>query len=288
VNLLSDYFFLWAAFASFLDGLQRSINPGIGAEQAVEMLAQHLVTGPVFEALFAGSSFVRSNAVSAAMQTMLHTLKEENLADDSEALRKFYDSVRKRAEGVDNAEGRQRVIIELYDKFFKTAFPKMAEQLGIVYTPVEAVDFIIRSVDDVLRKEFGRGVSDENVHILDPFAGTGTFIVRLLQSGLIRKEDFLRKYKEEIHANEIVLLAYYIAAVNIENVWHDLSGETQYTPFDSICLTDTFQMFEDGGQQALKGFFQENSERIDRQKNAPLRVIIGNPPYSCKNHRIFL
>jgi len=270
-----------AAFASFLDGLQRSINPGIGAEQAVEMLAQHLVTGPVFEALFAGSSFVRSNAVSAAMQTMLDTLKEENLADDSEALRKFYDSVRKRAEGVDNAEGRQRVIIELYDKFFKTAFPKMAEQLGIVYTPVEAVDFIIRSVDDVLRKEFGRGVSDENVHILDPFAGTGTFIVQLLQSGLIRKEDFLRKYKEEIHANEIVLLAYYIAAVNIESVWHDLSGETAYTPFDRICLTDTFQMLEDGGQQSLKGFFQENSERIDRQKAAPLRVIIGNPPYSA-------
>jgi predicted helicase len=242
------------------------------------MLAQHLVTGPVFEALFAGSSFVRSNAVSAAMQD---TLKEENLADDSEALRKFYDSVRKRAEGVDNAEGRQRVIIELYDKFFKTAFPKMAEQLGIVYTPVEAVDFIIRSVDDVLRKEFGRGVSDENVHILDPFAGTGTFIVQLLQRSLIRKEDFLRKYKEEIHANEIVLLAYYIATVNIESVWHDLSGETAYTPFDSICLTDTFQMFEDGGQQSLKGFFQENSERIDRQKAAPLRVIIGNPPYSA-------
>jgi predicted helicase len=265
----------------FLDGLQRSINPGIGKEQAVEMLAQHLVTGPVFEALFEGSSFVRSNAVSAAMQNMLDSLKDENLADDSEALRKFYDSVRKRAEGVDNAEGRQRIIIELYDKFFKTAFPKMAEQLGIVYTPVEAVDFIIRSVDDVLRKEFERGVSDENVHILDPFIGTGTFITRLLQSGLIRKEDLARKYKQEIHANEIVLLAYYIAAVNIENVWHDLSGETQYTPFDSICLTDTFQMFEDGGQQALKGFFQENSERIDRQKAAPLRVIIGNPPYSA-------
>jgi predicted helicase len=270
-----------AAFASFLDGLQRSINPGIDKEQAVEMLAQHLVTGPVFEALFEGNSFVHSNIVSIAMHTMLEKLQDENLANDSETLQKFYDSVRKRAEGIDNAKGKQRIIDELYQKFFKTAFPKMAEQLGIVYTPEDAADFIIRSVDDVLQKEFGRCLSDENVHILDPFVGTGTFITRLLQSGLIRKEDLARKYKEEIHANEIVLLAYYIAAVNIENVWHDLAGQKEYTPFDSICLTDTFQMFENGGQQKLKGFFQENSERIDRQKKAPLRVIIGNPPYSA-------
>ncbi len=269
------------AFASFLDGLQRSINPGIGKAQAVEMLAQHLVTGPVFEALFEGSSFVHSNAVSVAMHTMLDKLKDENLAADSETLQKFYASVRKRAEGIDNAEGKRHIIGELYDKFFRTAFPKMAEQLGIVYTPVEAVDFIIRSVDDVLLKEFGRSLSDENVHILDPFTGTGTFITRLIESGLIRKEDLARKYKEEIHCNEIVLLAYYIAAVNIENVWHDLSKESSYTPFDSICLTDTFQIWEDGGQRSIRGFFQENSERIDRQKKAPLRVIIGNPPYSA-------
>lgn len=240
------------------------------------MLAQHLVTGPVFEALFEGSSFVHSNAVSMAMHTMLEKLQDENLADDSETLQKFYDSVRKRAEGIDNAKGKQRIIDELYQKFFKTAFPKMAEQLGIVYTPEDAADFIIRSVDDVLKKEFGRCLSDENVHILDPFVGTGTFITQLLRSNLIRKEDFVRKYKKEIHANEIVLLAYYIAAVNIENVWHDLSGETEYTPFDSICLTDTFQMSEDR-QQAFKGFFQENSERIDRQKSAPLQVIIWQP-----------
>ncbi len=131
------------AFDSFLDGLQRSINPGIGKEQAVEMLAQHLVTGPVFDALFEGSSFVRSNVVSVAMQTMLDTLKDENLADNSESLRKFYDSVRKQAEDIDNAKGKRRIIVKLYDKFFKTAFPKMAEQLGIVYTPDDAVDFII-------------------------------------------------------------------------------------------------------------------------------------------------
>ena len=122
-------------------------------------------------------------------------------AADSEALQKFYESVRMRAAGIDNAAGKQRIIIELYDKFFKTAFPKMVEQLGIVYTPVEVVDFIIHSVNDVLQQEFGQTLSDEAVHILDPFTGTGTFITRLLQSGLIRPGDQTRKYAHEIHAN---------------------------------------------------------------------------------------
>lgn len=272
-----------AAFAGFLDSLQRSINPGIGENQAVEMLAQHLVSGPVFAALFAGYSFVRSNAVSAAMQQMLDALHGESLAEESDKMQRFYESVRTRAEKIDNAEGRQRVIIELYDKFFKNAFPKLTEQLGIVYTPVEVVDFIIHSVDDILHQEFGRGITDENVHILDPFTGTGTFITRLLHSGLIEQKDLARKYKQEIHANEIVLLAYYIAAVNIENEYHDLSGEAEYTPFENICLTDTFQLNVNKKEGQLSLAFaplRKNSERIDRQKQAPLRVIIGNPPYS--------
>ena len=139
-----------------------------------------------------------------------------------------YDSVKKRASGIDNAEGKQQIIIELYNKFFKTAFPKLAERLGIVYTPVEVVDFIIHSVNDVLKQEFGRTISDENVNVLDPFTGTGTFITRLLQSGLIRPEDVHRKYTGELYANEIVLLAYYIAAVNIENAYHDLIAQQQH------------------------------------------------------------
>src|SRR5690606_41067715 len=133
----------------------------------------------------------------------------------------------------------------LYDKFFKTAFPKMVEQLGIVYTPVEVVDFIIHSVNDVLQQEFGRSISDENIHVLDPFTGTGTFITRLLQSGLIEEKDLARKYRQELHANEIVLLAYYIAAVNIENAYHDQLGQQgEYEPFEGIVLTDTFQLGE--------------------------------------------
>jgi len=276
------------AFDNFLAGLQKNINPSITESQAVEMLAQHIITKPIFEALFEGYSFVKNNAVSTSMQNMLDALEEESLVEDSETLQKFYESVRKRAEGIDNAEGKQRIIIELYDKFFKAAFPKMVEQLGIVYTPVEVVDFIIHSVNDVLKKEFGRSISDENIHILDPFTGTGTFITRLLQSGLIEEKDLERKYKEELHANEIVLLAYYIAAVNIENAYHDATpdpddgiGKEKYTPFEGIVLTDTFQMGEtDESERLFSEMFPKNLERVERQKKAPLRVIIGNPPYS--------
>lgn len=276
------------AFQSFLSGLQKNINPSISQDQAIEMLSQHIITKPVFEALFEGYSFVENNAVSKAMQSMMDTLESSRIEKDTEALDKFYDSVKKRASGIDNAEGKQRIIIELYDKFFKTAFPKMVEQLGIVYTPVEVVDFIIHSVNDVLKKEFNRSISDENVHILDPFTGTGTFIVRLLQSGLIQEKDLFRKYTQELHANEIVLLAYYIAAVNIENAYHDATpdpddglGKEKFTPFDGIVLTDTFQLGEtDTGQKLFSEMFPQNSERVQKQKDAPIRVIMGNPPYS--------
>lgn len=271
-----------SAFDKFLAGLQANINPSITEAQAVEMLAQHMITRPIFEALFEGYSFVQNNAVSIAMQGMVDALQGEALAEDSETLRRFYESVQKRAAGIDNAEGKQRIIIELYDKFFKTAFPKMVEQLGIVYTPVEVVDFILCSADFLLRQEFGRRLSDENVHILDPFTGTGTFMTRLLQSGLIDPGDLPRKYRQELHANEIVLLAYYIAAVNIENAYHERVGAGGgYEPFEGIVLTDTFQLGETDADKVLfSEMFPQNSERVTRQKNAPVRVIIGNPPYS--------
>jgi predicted helicase len=249
-------------FEKFLRGLQKNINPGITHLEAIEMLSQHIITRPVFSALFDHYSFVQHNAISQSMQTMLDLLKAHAIEKDTKILNNFYESVKMRASGIDNAEGKQRIIIELYDKFFKTAFPKMVERLGIVYTPVEIVDFIIHSVNDVLKKEFDRSISDENVHVLDPFSGTGTFITRLLQSGLIHKKDLLRKYQHELHANEIVLLAYYIAAVNIENAFHDAMGDPEYTAFDGICLTDTFHL----GEAA--------------DENFPLTVIMGNPPYS--------
>ena len=269
------------AFDSFLAGLQKNINPSITQQEAVEMLSQHTITKPVFEALFSDYSFVKHNAISVSMQKMLNLLEAQAVEKDTESLEKFYESVRKKASGIDNAEGKQKIIIELYDKFFKTAFPKMVERLGIVYTPVEIVDFIIYSVDYILEKEFGRRLTDENVHILDPFTGTATFVTRLLQSGLISNKDLPRKYQHEIHANEIVLLAYYIAAVNIENAFHDAMQAKEYQAFDGICLTDTFQLGEtDESSSFLSEIFPQNSARVLKQKKAPLRVIVGNPPYS--------
>jgi predicted helicase len=178
------------------------------------------------------------------------------------------------------------LIYKLYDSFFKGAFPVLTQRLGIVYTPVEVVDFILHSVNDVLKAQFGQTLASEGVHILDPFTGTGTFITRLLQSGLIAPEELTRKYREEIHANEIVLLAYYIAAINIETVYHELmQGElrddTAYEPFKGILLTDTFQMYEQQ-RDMVANLLPDNSERRTRQKALDdIRVIIGNPPYSA-------
>lgn len=269
------------AFANFLSGLQKNINPSISQEDAVEMLSQHIITKPVFEALFEGYSFVKNNPISVSMQTMLDLLEDQSFDKDTETLQKFYESVKNRAGGIDNAEGKQKIIVELYDKFFQSAFPKMVAKLGIVYTPVEVVDFMIHSIDDILKKEFGRSISDENIHILDPFTGTGTFMTRLLQSGLIKKEDLERKYTQELHANEIVLLAYYIAAINIENTYHDILNAAEYKAFEGICLTDTFQLGEsDASEKMFSEMFPQNSDRVIAQKKAPLRVIMGNPPYS--------
>ena len=243
------------AFEGFLAGLHRNINPSITATEAVEMLAQHVITRPVFEALFAEYAFAQQNPISQSMQRMLDLLEEQTAPTDTEKLQRFYDSVRRKAAAITTAQARQQIVVELYDKFFKTAFPRLVEKLGIVYTPVEVVDFILHSVDDVLRREFGRGLTDENIHVLDPFTGTGTFVTRLLQTGLIRPEDLARKYHHELHANELVLLAYYIAAVNIENAYHEAAGApAAYEPFAGICLTDTFQLGETdpaAGQQSL-------------------------------------
>ena len=269
-------------FERFIKGLRKNINPSISEEEAIEMLSQHIITKPVFEALFDNYSFVSSNPISKSMQKVLDLIEEQTPEEENERLDAFYDSVRRRARGIDNAESKQKVIVELYDKFFKAAFPKVVEKLGIVYTPVEVVDYIVKSVAWILRQEFGRDISDENVHILDPFTGTGTFITRLLQDGVISKEALARKYDKEIHANEIVLLAYYIASINIENVFHDIQGEEDgYKAFNGICLTDTFQLGEEANADNLySDVFPFNSKRVQEQKRKPITVIIGNPPYS--------
>lgn len=267
-----------AAFDGFLAEIRDDLNDSITAGEAIEMLAQHLITRPVFDALFEGYSFARNNPVSKAMEAVLEALDEHRLDKEADSLQRFYDSVKRRAAGIDDAGAKQKIVVELYDKFFRNAFPRMTERLGIVYTPVEVVDFIIHSVNEVLQSEFGQTLGSKGVHIMDPFTGTGTFITRLLQSGLIKPEELPHKYAHEIHANEIVLLAYYIAAINIEAVYHSLSGG-EYQPFGGICLTDTFQLYEQE-KDMLAELMPDNSHRRARQKELDIRVIIGNPPYS--------
>ncbi len=266
------------AFDSFAKELRDDLNDSITDADIVEMLAQHLITKPVFDALFDRYSFASKNPMSRAMQGVLAVLQEHRLQKEADTLQAFYDSVKLRAEGIDNAAGKQKIVVELYDKFFRNAFPRMTERLGIVYTPVEVVDFIIHSVAHILQTDFGQTLGSEGVHIIDPFTGTGTFITRLLQSGLIKPEQLAHKYRHEIHANEIVLLAYYIAAINIEAVYHGIVGG-EYEPFEGICLTDTFQMYEK--EDLVSSLLEDNSKRRKRQKKLDIRVIMANPPYSA-------
>ena len=275
-----------SAFEKFLQSLQHNINESIDQNQAIEMLAQHLITLPIFDALFGEYSFVKNNPVSSAMEQIVEELSQFGFEKEQKELQPFYDSVRLRAEGIDNAQAKQKIIITLYDKFFSTGFKSTTERLGIVFTPVEVVDFIVKSVDVVLRKHFGKTLASENVHILDPFTGTGTFITRtlhylksLMDSGEITFDDILRKYTQELHANEIVLLSYYIAAINIEAVFDEINGDEPYAPFEGIVLTDTFESTEI--EDTLDDtFFGTNDKRLKRQQEKPITAIIGNPPYS--------
>src|SRR5699024_7501537 len=290
LNSILDSGHAAAEFDEFLTALRGNLNESISRADAVQMLSQHMITRPVFDALFEGSDFATSNPVSKVMQAMLEVLEGAQLETETEPLEDFYASVRRRAAGLDNAAAKQRIIADLYERFFSLAFPKAADALGIVYTPVEVVDFIIRSVDHLSREHFGKGLSAEGMHVLDPFTGTGTFLSRLIGSGLIAPHDLARKYASELHANEIMLLAYYIAAINIETTYQQVRHEQGlqaadggahlgYEPFSGIVLTDTFQMTEDDDLDD-RGVFTTNNSRVEAQRALDIRVIVGNPPYS--------
>ena len=268
-------------FEAFHGELKVSINESITRNNAVEMMAQHVLTQPVFEALFEHYDFAAKNPVARALDALRQDFGDFGLENETRDLEPFYESVRLRARGLDNSRARQRVLMELYEKFFATALKKEADRLGIVYTPVEVVDFILNSADHVLREEFGRGLGDEDVHVLDPFTGTGIFLVRLIQSALVQDSDLRRKYEKELHANEIVLLAYYIAAIHIEEAFHGRRGpDSAYQPFEGIVLTDTFNLGK--GQGDFSAYWlPDNSERVKRQQKTPIQVIIGNPPWSA-------
>ena len=270
-------------FQKFLDAIRANLNDTITEADAIEMLAQQLVSAPIFSAVFADFDFVRENPVSKAMAPMLARLNESMTDADKVVLEAFTRSVRNKAAGHSTSEQKQHIIIELYNNFFNIAFKDTVEKLGIVYTPIACVDFILHSVAKLLKEHFGKDLTDKGVHLIDPFTGTGTFIVRALQTGIIKPEDLARKYASELHANEIVLLAYYIAAINIEATYHDLAekiagGPVAYKSFDGIVLTDTFQLGEK--QMKIDTIFPENAKRAKKQRELPIRVIVGNPPYN--------
>ncbi|WP_237232664.1 DEAD/DEAH box helicase [Rothia nasisuis] len=271
-------------FSEFVEGLQTILNPAIDRAQAVEMLAQHLITKPVFDAMFAGHKFTEMNPVSMSMQNVVDYLGSNAAFErERQSLEPFYESVQKRVAGLDSAAGKQETIKYLYDRFFQNAFPRVADRLGIVFTPVPVVDYILRSADAVLQDTFGKSLSDEGVSIIEPFVGTGTFVTRLFQLGLIRPEDMQRKYTRELYANELVLLSYYIAAINIETAYAEAADAAgvggEYLPFEGMVLTDTFQLSESARHLDVPGF-KANSERAARELEQDIQVVVMNPPYS--------
>ena len=265
-------------FREFMSGLHEIINASLTEDDGVDMLAQHMVTRRIFNALFESEKFAVQNPMSIVLDGTVKELQKHGLESELDGIQGFYESVENRISGLNTHTARQTIITDLYGKFFKIAFPKMASRLGVVYTPTKIVDFILRSVDHVLRDNFGRGLTDKNVNIIDPFTGTGTFITRLMSSdlGIIRDRDVDRKYRDELFANEIILLAYYIAAVNCESVYEQRTGG--FEPFNGISLTDTFN--NTSLDDHTGDIMATPKRRIKRQRNANITVVIGNPPYS--------
>ena len=271
-----------AEFAKFCLDLNDSIGQHLDRDEIIEMLAQHIVIKPVLDELFRGFPFTEQNPIAKGLSDMLQKLDAEGLTKTNQDLRGFYQSVEFRMQNVTTVEDRQKVIVDLFDRFFKVAFPKQQDKLGIVYTPIEVVDFINHSVNDILKQEFGSSLGSQGVHIMDPFTGTGTFITRMMQSPeLISAQELEHKYRHELHAQEILPLAYYVASINIESVYHDLTGKdaAQYERNRIVVLTDTFFEVEDKAH-SITGSFGDNSELRDNVRALPLKVIVGNPPYS--------
>ncbi|MDR2459256.1 MAG: DEAD/DEAH box helicase family protein [Deltaproteobacteria bacterium] len=276
-------------FKTFLNDLRININPTINRHEAISMLAQHAATIPVFDALSNNCAFTKNNPVSQSFQRMEDIIKE-NFTDYDELCYSTFTqndtkdillnstAIGKFITKTDNPDVKQKIYLDLYNNFFSVVFKDELEKFGVVNTPVELADFIINSIGQVLNKEFNMDISDENIHILDPFTGTGTLIARLLQSGLLT-DSLKRKYTNELHANEMRLLPYYIAAINIENAFHTAfhSKYIDYQSFKGICLTDTFQLCE--GDTKVSNSFKDNLERIKTQKNDHMMVILSTLPY---------
>jgi predicted helicase len=266
------------AFAAFADICRQAINPNIGDDAVERMLIQHLLTERIFRKIFNNPEFRTRNVIAAEIEKVITALTKKSFSRDGflAPLEHFYGAIERAASTRTEWSEKQSFLIKVYERFFQSFSAKEADTHGIVYTPIEIVRFMVRSVEEILKKEFGRSLSDENVHILDPFVGTGTFILEVMKA--ISRTAIEQKYKSELHCNEIMLLPYYIASMNIEHEFFEQTG--RYEPFEGICLVDTFELAEP--EQGQLGFMtEENSARVKRQKKAPIFVVIGNPPYNA-------
>jgi predicted helicase len=268
-------------FAAFAELCRESINPDLKDEAVEEMLVQHLLTERIFRRIFDNPEFTRRNVIAAEIEKVIDSLTSRHFSRDAflRDLDPFYKAIEQAASTVENYSDKQRFLNTIYERFFQGFNRKQADTHGIVYTPQPIVDFMVRSVEEILKSEFGSSLSDKNVHILDPFVGTGNFITRVMKE--IKTSRLPQKYKEELHCNEIMLLPYYIASMNIEHAYLDRTGE--YEPFEGICLVNTFELAEPE-QRGFSFMAEENTKRVRKQKAAPIKVIVGNPPYNANQH----
>jgi predicted helicase len=264
------------AFDTFFELCRQSINPNVSKEAVEEMLIQHLLTERIFRTVFNNPDFTRRNVIASEIEKVIDALTSQSFSRDGflESLDRFYKAIDSTAKTIDDFSQKQEFLNTVYEKFFQGFSVKVADTHGIVYTPQPIVNFMVRSVEDILQKEFGKSLSSPDVHILDPFVGTGNFIVHIMQA--IKKTALAQKYHNELHCNEVMLLPYYIASMNIEHEFYERTGN--YETFEGICLVDTFELAE---AKQISFFSTENTARVERQKRAPIRVVIGNPPYNA-------
>ena len=241
------------------------------------MLIQHLLTERIFRTVFSNSDFVHRNVIAREIESVINALTSQSFSRDDflRSLERFYDAIERNAMRISDFSEKQGFLNAVYEQFFQGFSVKVADTHGIVYTPQPIVDFMVRSVNQILRAEFNRSLSDSDVHIIDPFVGTGNFIVRIMRE--ISGFALADKYRSELHCNEVMLLPYYIASMNIEHQFYEKTG--RYQPFEGICLVDTFELVEEE-RPYLPYFTEENARRVQEQKDTPMFVIIGNPPYN--------
>ncbi|MEG4012575.1 MULTISPECIES: type ISP restriction/modification enzyme [unclassified Microcoleus] len=266
------------AFATFMQLCRQSINPNLSESAVEEMLIQHLLTERIFRSVFNNPDFAQRNIIAVEIEKVINALTSKHFsrAHFLSSLDRFYGAIEETAATIDDFSQKQDFLNTVYEKFFQGFSTKVADTHGIVYTPQPIVNFMVKSVEEILQREFGKSLIDQGVHILDPFVGTGNFIMRVMREiAEIQKSALPHKYEHELHCNEVMLLPYYIAAMNIEHEYFEQTGK--YEAFEGICLVDTFEMID---EQQLSLFVPENTQRVKRQQESPIFVILGNPPYN--------